>query len=135
MFFRRGRPGTGKTNGRGVIRARTSRAGPLRASIWSQWSTSNIGETEKNLERIFTAAQTATPSSFLTKQTRYSKKIESAKSHDRLLQYQKSLNFAATDEEEYQGISNYRRRILPPEFLARRLRAGGYRPDRGVPFS
>ena len=120
LFF--GPPGTGKTMGAEVI------AHELRLDLYridlSQVISKYIGETEKNLDRIFTAAETSNAILFFDEaDSLFGKRSEVRDSHDRYANIE--ISYLLQKMEEYQGISilatNLRKNL--DEAFVRRLQA------------
>lgn len=117
-----GPPGTGKTMGAEVI------AHELRLDLYridlSQVVSKYIGETEKNLDRIFTAAENSNAILFFDEaDALFGKRSEVRDSHDRYANIE--ISYLLQKMEEYQGISilatNLRQNL--DEAFVRRLQA------------
>jgi Winged helix domain, variant/ATPase family associated with various cellular activities (AAA) len=117
-----GPPGTGKTMGAEVI-ARELCLDLYRIDL-SQVVSKYIGETEKNLDRIFTAAEDSNAILFFDEaDALFGKRSEVRDSHDRYANIE--ISYLLQKMEEYQGISvlatNLRQNI--DEAFVRRLHA------------
>lgn len=117
-----GPPGTGKTMAAEVI------AHELRLDLYridlSQVISKYIGETEKNLDRIFTAAETSNSILFFDEaDALFGKRSEVRDSHDRYANIE--ISYLLQKMEEYQGVSilatNLRQNL--DEAFVRRLQA------------
>jgi ATPase family associated with various cellular activities (AAA) len=117
-----GPPGTGKTMGAEVI-ARELALDLYRIDL-SQVVSKYIGETEKNLDRIFTAAEDSNAILFFDEaDALFGKRSEVRDSHDRYANIE--ISYLLQKMEEYQGVSvlatNLRQNI--DEAFVRRLQA------------
>ena len=117
-----GPPGTGKTMAAEVI-ARELRLDLYRIDL-SQVISKYIGETEKNLDRIFAAAENSNTVLFFDEaDALFGKRSEVRDSHDRYANIE--ISFLLQKMEEYQGISilatNLRQNL--DEAFVRRLQA------------
>ncbi len=115
-----GPPGTGKTMAAEVI------AGELQLDLYkidlSQVVSKYIGETEKNLDRIFTAAETANAILFFDEaDALFGKRSEVKDSHDRYANIE--IGYLLQKMEEYEGVAilatNLRQNL--DEAFARRM--------------
>jgi hypothetical protein len=117
-----GAPGTGKTMGAEVIAHELSL--DLYRIDLSQVVSKYIGETEKNLDRIFTAAENSNAILFFDEaDALFGKRSEVRDSHDRYANIE--ISYLLQKMEEYQGISilatNLRQNL--DEAFVRRLQA------------
>ena len=131
-----GPSGTGKTMAAGVI------AGELGLDLYkidlSQVVSKYIGETEKNLDRIFAAAEDANAILFFDEaDALFGKRSEVKDAHDRYANIE--IAYLLQKMEEYEGVAilatnlrpEHRRRVLAPAALHRRVsRSRGRGPPR-----